>query len=350
MSLNKLKNFFSWWGEGLYLGLPGALRRLFRSEQPRLMLQPLNGQRLAVHWWNDGKQKSCGEYDLAQGAFDFQRMAKKCVRHKKYLLELVLDQQQSLHLQHRFPEAAQDNIKQVVSYQLDRLTPFTAESAYYDAHITRRDKAKKEVIADIHVAPKTWVDSVSAQLKNAGIPRFDRISVAGTDTSLSQGRNTLNSQNTAQSWSRVPLYFFVAALILSLVVPVLYKQRRINQIETALSDLKRDAAAQLEVRDKLLAAEDALVFLRERRRTSPVALDVVERLSAEIPVHTWLERLELEGTQIQVRGESRRALTLIDTLEESRHFKRVSFKSPVTRSKDSNKDKFHIQAQVEMGQ
>ncbi len=350
MLLDKLKKFFSWWGEGLYLGLPVSLRKLFRSEQPRLMLQPLSDQQLAIFWRQDGKQKSCGEYDLERGAFDFQRIVKKCTRSKNYLLELVLDRRQTLYLQHSFPEAAQDNIKQVVSYQLDRLTPFTAEAAYYDAQVSQRDKSKKAVIADIFVAPKTLIDNLSAQLGGIGVPEFDRVSVAGTDASLSHGRQALSQQSVTRSWSRIPLYCFLAALVLSLAVPVLYKQRRVNQIETALNELKRGAAEQLAVRDKLLAAEDALGFLRERRRTSPVALDVVEWLSAEIPAHTWLERLELEGTQVQIRGESARALTLIDTLEESRHFKRVSFKSPVTRSKNSGKDKFHIQAQVEVQQ
>ncbi|MEZ5534895.1 MAG: PilN domain-containing protein [Thiolinea sp.] len=350
MLLNKLKQIFSWWGEGLFLGLPAPLRTLFRSEQPRLLLQPVSEQCLAVYWRQDGKQKSCGEYDIAEGAFDFQRVVKKCARSKKYLLELVLDRRQTLHLQHNFPEAAQDNIKQVVSYQLDRLTPFAADAAYYDARVSKRDKSKKEVVADIYVAPKMLVDKLSERLGGAGIPAFDRVSVAGSDVSLSHGRNVAGDPGAVQSWSRIPLYFFLAALVLSLAVPVLYKQRRVDQIDAALSELKRDAAEQLQVRDKLLAAEEALAFLRERRRTSPVALDVVERLSAEVPEHTWLERLELEGTQLQIRGESRRALTLIDILEESDHFKRVSFKSPVTRSKDSNRDKFHIQAQVEVGQ
>lgn len=329
------------------MGLPESLRQLFRSEQPRLMLQLVSDQRLAVYWRQDGKQKSCGEYDLAQGAFDFQRVVKKCARSKKYLLELALDKRQALHLQHNFPEAAQDNIKQVVSYQLDRLTPFSADAAYFDASVASRDKVKKEVLADIYVAPKTLVDKITARLSEVGIPNFDLVSAAQGAASLSHGRDAV-SQSTSESWSRVPLYFFLGTLIISLAAPVAYKYRRVTQIETALTELKRDASGQLEVRDKLLAAEEALVFLQERRRTSPIALDVVERLSTEIPLHTWLERLELEGTQVQIRGESRKALTLIDTLEESDYFRRVSFKSPVTRSKSSGKDKFHIQAQVEV--
>lgn len=349
MSLSKVKNFFSWWGEGLYLGLPSSFKQLFRSERPRLMLQLVGESRLAVYWRQDGKQKSCGEFDLKQGAFDFQRVVKQCARRKKYLLELALDKRQALHLQHSFPEAAQDNIKQVVSYQLDRLTPFTAEGAYYDARVSGRNKVKKEVLADIYVAPKMVVDKISAQCRELGIPGFDSVSAANGAANLSLGRDLTAAPSTSESWSRVPLYCFLAALVLSLAVPVLYKQRRVNQIDAALSDLRRGAASQLEVRDKLLAAEEALSFLKERRRTSPIALDVVERLSSEIPIHTWLERLELEGKLVQIRGESRKALTLIDTLEESNHFKRVSFKSPVTRNKTGDKDKFHIQAQVEMG-
>lgn len=329
------------------MGLPGALRQLFRSEQPRLMLQLVNDQRLAVYWRQDGKQKSCGEYDLEQGAFDFQRVVKQCARSKKYLLELALDKRQALHLQHNFPEAAQDNIKQVVSYQLDRLTPFSADAAYFDASVARRDKVKKEVLADIYVAPKRLVDKLAARLSEVGIPSFDLVSAAQGAANLSHGRDAV-SQPTSESWSRIPLYFLLVALIASLTAPVAYKYRRVTQIEAALSELKGDTSGQLAVRDKLLAAEEALTFLQERRRTSPVALDVVERLSAEIPLHTWLERLELEGKQVQIRGESGKALTLIDTLEESDYFRRVSFKSPVTRSKSSGKDKFHIQAQVEV--
>ncbi|MEZ5447685.1 MAG: PilN domain-containing protein [Thiolinea sp.] len=135
--------------------------------------------------------------------------------------------------------------------------------------------------------------------------------------------------------------------MLALAAPVIYKQRRLDQIDTALADLQRNATEQLEIRDKLLAAEEALKFLEQRRRSLPMALDVVEQLSAVIPAHTWIERLELEGQDIQLRGESNKALTLIDTLEESPHFARVSFKSPVTRSKQNGKDRFHIQARAE---
>lgn len=345
----KIKLFFNWWGSGLYRGLPGPLRRLFRAEQPRLSLQVTNDNRLDVSWRADGKQKKRGEYNLSSDAFDYQRIVKKHTRRKKHLLELVLDKKQALHLQHTFPEAARDNIEQVVSYQLDRLTPFTADNAYYSARVARHDKVKKEVAADIYVTPKTVVDKLFSRLQAAGVPPVDVVSALDGSISLRNGRKAGSAAvDKGVAWSKVPLYFFILALITALAAPIMYKQRRVDQISAATTELKRGAADQLEIRDKLLAAEEALLFLEERRRTSPVALDVVERLSAEIPKHTWLERLELEGQDVHIRGESNRALSLIDTLEESPHFSRVNFKSPVTRSKENGKDKFHIQARVEL--
>lgn len=349
MLLSKLKFFFSWWGTGLYRGLPGPLRRLFRSEQPRLSLQVTGDNRLNVSWRADGKQKKASEYHLSSPQFDYARIVKKHARRKKHLLELALDRKQTLHLQHTFPEAARDNIQQVVSYQLDRLTPFTADNAYFNARVASHDKVKKEIAADIYVTPKMAVDKVFDRLRAAGVPAVDVVSALDGRVRLRNGRDaTASTVTKGISWSKVPLYFFLLALIAALAAPIMYKQRRMEQITAATNELKRDAVGQLEVRDKLLAAEEALLFLEERRRTSPVALDVVERLSAVLPKHTWLERLELEGQELHIRGESGRALSLIDTLEESPHFSRVSFKSPVTRSSENGKDKFHIQARVEL--
>ncbi len=335
----------SWWGEGLYRGLPSSLRQLFRADMPRLGLHLLDNNRLAVSWNQDGKRQACGEYHLSDGAFDFKRVVKKHARSKKHLLELMLNDKQALRLQHAFPEAVQDNLKQVIGYQLDRLTPFSMDSAYFDAQLVRHDKIKKEIIAAIYVTPKLAVDKLYERLQAAGVPPIDVLSTTDQAVNLTHGLD--HELMVTPERSRIPFYFFMAALILALAAPVLYKQRRFEQIEGAIADLKKSAASQLDVRDKLLAAEEALSFLQERRKTSPVMLEIVEQLSAEIPAHTWLERLEINGRQIQLRGESNKALTLIDSLEESPHFSRVSFKSPVTRSKNTGKDQFQIQATVE---
>ena len=340
-----IQSFLRWWGEGLYQSLPDAVRKWFRSDLPRLILHLRDSQHVDVAWSQDGKQQTCGELVLGDAVASLD-----CIpavqRLKPYHVELRLSTTQVLHMQRHFPEAAKENLRQVVGYQLDRLTPFSADSAYFDAHPLQHDKQRKEVLADIYVIPRHLVNQWLRQLAGLGVGKVDVISVADTANHI----NLMHDQQAALNggWSKIPLYAFLITLALSLLAPLAYKYRRVAQIDVALSELRQTSAGQLDVRDKLMAAEDALKFLEEKRKTSPIALDVVEKLSADIPEHTWLERLSLDGKTLEIRGESGKALSLIDLLEESDEFSNVRFKSPVTRNKDNGNDRFHIEATLEV--
>lgn len=346
MSLSpKFQTFIRWWGEGLYKGLPSAARKLFRTELPRLLLQMQDDRSFEVAWVQEGKQQACGTFSL-EGDTQLTELLPKHAKNKPYQVELRLGKTQVLALQHYFPEAVKENLQQVLGYQLDRLTPFTAESALFDARVAQHDKGRKEILADIFVVPKLIVERLSRQLAGLGVDAVQVVSVVGAHPDINLA-SPQNAQQT-QGWSRVPLYFFLGALALSLLVPLGYKYRRLDQIETALADLRSSSSKQLSIREKLVEAEDAMKFIEAKRKTSPMALDVVEKLSAVIPEHTWLERLGIHGNTLEIQGESGKALTLIDTLEEAPEFADVRFKSPVTRNKDNGRDHFHIEATLEV--
>ncbi|WP_020396491.1 PilN domain-containing protein [Thiolinea disciformis] len=342
MALTTFKAALIWWKSNLYAGLPPILRGLFQTHLPRLAFS-LGEQQLAVHWLKDGKQQVVGNFRLDKH-FNFQTISKKYTRRPHHL-ELMLSDKQALLLQHTFPEAVLDNLKQVVSYQIDRLTPFQTDAVYFNAQVAQHDKARKELKADIYLAPTVVVDKLVQQLASLGIPTIQRISAKQGAITLSKVQDIALDKQLG--WSKWPLYIFGVALIASLLFPLLYKQRRLEQIDAALATVKSASAQQLDVRDKLMAADEALRFLQERRKAAPLMLEVVERLSAVLPSDTWLERMEVNGTTVQIRGESSAALSLIDTLEASPSFAKVSFKSPVTRNAANGKDKFHIEAQVE---
>jgi general secretion pathway protein L len=342
----KFQTFMRWWGEGLYNGLPNPARKLFRTELPRLLLQVQDERTLEAAWLQDGKKQTCGRINLQDTDTSLSNLLPKHAQRKPYQVELCLGKAQVLALQHYFPEAVKDNLQQVLSYQLDRLTPFTADNALFDARVAQHDKGRKEILADIVVVPKLVVERLSRQLSELGIGLIQIVSVAGAHPDI----NLLAKQSgaTTQQWSRVPLYFFLGALALSLAIPLGYKYRRVDQIDTALAEVRKSSAEQLSIREKLVEAEDALKFIEDKRNTMPMALDVVEKLSALIPDHTWLERLGIQGGKLEIRGESAKALTLIDSLEEAPEFADVRFKSPVTRNKDNGRDRFHIEASLEV--
>lgn len=333
-----------WWGSGLLKGLPSSLRRLVRSERPRVVLQ-LHHQMLEAFWKPDQKLIPLGSYSL-RTPIDLFSKPPKTIKGKKYLIEVQLNPKNGLLLEQRFPEAIQENLRQVIGYQLDRISPFSPERAYYSAELLNHDRKAKEINVNVQVIPKQTADQVIEQLKELGVPEVHLLSVVGSPSSAPIGQTT--TTDLSQSWSWIPLGFMVTALVASLAAPIAYKYRRAEQIDAALAQVRQHSAAQLQIREQLTAAEDAMHFLTERRRTSPVALDVAEHLSKILPANTWLDRLTLNGTELSIRGESSAALDLIDLLEGSPMLSEVKFKSPVTRTKDSNNDKFQIQAKVEV--
>ncbi|WGZ93900.1 MAG: PilN domain-containing protein [Candidatus Thiothrix putei] len=342
----KFQTFIRWWKEGLYNGLPNTTRKFFRTELPRLILHTHDGCNVDALWSQDGKPQMRGQFALQDGNTQLADLLPSHAHGKPYAVELRLGKTQVLALQHHFPEAVKENLVQVLGYQLDRLTPFTADSALFDARVAQHDKGRKEILSDIFVVPKYVVERFNRLLDAIGVSPIQVVSVEGAHPDINLVARQEAQQ--AQGWSRIPLYFFLGALMLSLVVPLGYKYRRVEQIETALTEVRSSSAEQLAIRDKLLEAEDALTFIESKRKTSPMALDVVETLSALLPEHTWLERLEFQGGKLEIRGESGMALSLIDTLEDAAEFADVRFKSPVTRNKDNGRDRFHIEATLEV--
>lgn len=334
-----------WWGDGLYNGLPPSLRKLFQTSLPSLTVQMHDEHVAEILWTQEGKTQTLGRDVLAEGDKPLTDWLPKRAQHKPYQVNVLLTAQQALRLQHPFPEAVKENLRQVVGYQLDRLTPFTLENAYYAAQVRQHDKQRKEIQADIWVTPRYVVERIQRLLQARGIAQVQQVAVAGQPT-----LNLLAStaEHPAQRWSRLPLYLFLGALVVALLAPLAYQYRRVSQIEAALAEVRKTSAEQLAVRDKLAAAEEALNFVIEKRKSSPMALDVVEKLSAILPAHTWVERLELAGNQLEIRGESQEALSLIDTLENTPEFAEVRFKSALNRNKDNDRDRFHLQARVEV--
>ncbi|WP_308874245.1 hypothetical protein [Thiothrix subterranea] len=173
------QTFIRWWGEGLYNGLPNAARKLFRTALPRLVLHTHDGHSVDVQWSQDGKSQMRGQFALQGGNTQHSDLLPAAANGKPYEVELCLGKSQVLALQHHFPEAVKENLQQVLSYQLDRLTPFTADSALFDARVAQHDKGRKEILADIFVVPKHVVERFNRLLADIGVEPVRVVSVAG---------------------------------------------------------------------------------------------------------------------------------------------------------------------------
>uniref|UniRef100_UPI0025DB43D1 PilN domain-containing protein n=1 Tax=uncultured Thiodictyon sp. TaxID=1846217 RepID=UPI0025DB43D1 len=74
----------------------------------------------------------------------------------------------------------------------------------------------------------------------------------------------------------------------------------------------------------------------------PRMLDVLRELTARIPDDTWVQSLEYQNGEVELRGESGRATALIGLLEGAPGISGVSFRSPVTEVAQTGKERFNL--------
>ena len=68
----------------------------------------------------------------------------------------------------------------------------------------------------------------------------------------------------------------------------------------------------------------------------------MKRLTERIPDNTWIQNLDYDKGEVQLRGESTQATALIGILDEMPGIDEVRFRSPVVQIAAKGKERFHI--------
>jgi hypothetical protein len=71
-------------------------------------------------------------------------------------------------------------------------------------------------------------------------------------------------------------------------------------------------------------------------------IDLLRELTERIPDDTWVQSLEYQSGEVQLRGESGQATALIGLLEQAPGIDGVSFRSPVTQVARTGKERFNL--------
>ena len=67
------------------------------------------------------------------------------------------------------PLAAEENLREVLSFEMDRQTPFSADQVYYDCIVTSRNTSRKTLSVELVLAPRNSVDALLDALADSGL-------------------------------------------------------------------------------------------------------------------------------------------------------------------------------------
>ena len=345
-----LPRFFTWWGRELVALLPARWRALLSERSDALLLEA-QGAQLTI-WRQSGERtRELGTISLAEpievqkGMFlrlrnqlddpDLRRIY--CIPSERTLRRLI-----------SLPAAAENNLRQVLAFEMDRQTPFKADQVYFDYRILSRS-GDRNLSIELTVVPRAALDNELTKI--AGVDA----ALDGVDCwqqgpgSQRSGLNLLPADRRVRRANlrlRMNLALGGAAVVLLITVMMMSLANRQSaldamtaEVDKAASDAKQVSTARKTLQDTI----DAANFLSRKKHETPLMVDLLNDLTARLPDDTYLERLNVDDKyKVELQGLSDDASKLIGLLNKSELLTNPSPQGSIQPDPRTKKDRFNI--------
>lgn len=354
-----LKGFFQWWGRELAFLVPKSLRRQLRDRQGYVIFSPSAQKPQALGFdvalFDDDENVIAQRYFDLSEANRYQQLKNQypAIEKAEYVLRLPADQ--ALQKVVFLPEAVQENLQQVASFELDRYTPFKTDQVYFNA-VPLGNTGYGQIRVLLLVVPRSYLDEQLGFLETWGV-RPQRVDYQAAVVDFSQIRDAYNllperyrqrGSKLSQSAHWLVSVLLMLLLLAALIWPVWMQGQEVESLKARIRQLEKQNqvvdAQQAEI-DALRAETQKLIDIK---RQSPALLPVLNELSNLLNDETWLTHMQFSGQHMQIQGQSPAASALISVLESSEFFNNVSFVSPLTQDKISGRERFQISMDISM--
>lgn len=179
-------------------------------------------------------------------------------------------------------------------------------------------------------------------------------SVGGVVESLTPGHAGLNlldkgrheKTKSPMGLTAVLVMLLIVLWVLQIVTPFRTEGKRLAEIDRQIS-LKKDEVRKVEALKKEIDALnkdiETIIGFKEDK---PLVLNVIRELTSVLPKTTWLTRVRVTETTVEIEGYASSATELLPKLEASKLFRKSEFASPTFRDARMNADRFVIKMEI----
>ncbi|GAA4853769.1 PilN domain-containing protein [Luteimonas vadosa] len=343
-------SFWAWWTQALASWLPLRVRKLFGLAHERLLLQPA-GDSLRLVLEREAEARELGQVpwsgDDMLDPDPLQRLLAPRVADLPRWL--VLPAGSGLRRSMVLPAAAEPRLRDMLGFEIERQTPFTAADVQYDARVTgRRDDGQLDV--ELVVVPSAALDTALG-----GLGPVSR-TLTGADLQSSDGRtlgvNLLPGARRHQrtdpwlGWNLALASVAVIALAASLWQMLSNRSQAADAFEAEVSALATRARTVSVEKQRLLGLVEGMRFLQATRAGRPTTVEVLDEFSRRLPDSTHLEKLSIEDDRILLIGLSRDASSLVRVLEGSDLWRSPALTGALQPDPRTGSDRFTLTAEL----
>jgi general secretion pathway protein L len=348
------RGFFDWWFGELGRFVPPPLRRRFgRNGHRGGLVLALGPAEVALTNEQGGRVRKLALVDPAAGDAR-QRLAAALRRGafswRKPSVCLRLPASAALRNTITLPLAAEANLREVVSYELDRLTPFRAQDVHFAPRVVSREIATHRLRIELTIMSRDAVNAALAAARGLGFAP-DRVEIGGGDSTRPPSPLVIEDDAPPARRLGRGLNVALGAAVLVLAAIAVYIPYQTSEVRTALlesqlAEVRKKSIELKRVTDEIAALREDGGFLVDRKRRAPNVSEILAAITKVMPDETWLVEFQLAAAELQLAGFSASASDLIGYLEHTPIFRNTAFRSPVTQDPASQRERFHIAARV----
>jgi len=352
---NSLRGFFSWWFGELAGFIPLRLRRAVAGTSQKLVLE-FSAQEVIVGCDRIGKYRELGRIDRSLGEGTSQRRAMTKLTRKlgrgRADATIRLSGDKVLQKLIRLPLATEENLREVVGFEMNRHTPFKAGDVFYDYRIVERDDQAQQISVELAVAPKAEIEGVIKATRDVGLHAVS-IEVAGDDAAQDQLFNLLpgdQAKGQARLGGRLSFILAMLALLLgalAVYIPIDRESREATRMLSRVAAAKAEANLAADLRDEINKTIEAGGFLAGKKHQTPANIELLAELTRLLPDDTSLLHFQRRDSSISMAGFSASASDLIGIIEQSPYFQDAEFRSIVSQDLEDGLERFQLSATIE---
>jgi len=372
-------DFFNWWLAELVGLLPQRWRRAL-SGQPALCRFVLEKNQLRLVLETQGREKAVGSTSVAEvvglamsglsipgfgvpdatiesdasttEALMANISALENISRRRVLLELA--DEYLLIRDISLPLVSDGDIASVLAHEIDRLTPFAKNNVCYAYEILQKNTQTAKLSLRLMCLERSVLEGVLVQCEELGlgvteVGRKAQISSSGLSAATTDLLPADRRPQKEKLWNRGNQLVAALAgvfLLTALILPVWHYEKQIEDLSIELSALQEQSRTVRAKQARMVVALDIRDALVQRKNSEFEKIIILHELTRLIPDNTWLTRLTLRDSSLEIDGESDKSSDLIEKLESGATFYQVKFASSVTRNSRSGKERFQIKMKV----
>lgn len=351
--LEKVALFLDWWGYELKLLIPQSLKVRF-EHQKKWIAFLIQQDKISVfdHKHSNATLTPTHFDTTAEGLKSLDKFItglKK--KHNSINFGIVLSQDECFQRSLDFPKQSKAKLKDIISLDLERSTPFKRKNIYHDYFI--EDSNDTTLNVKHIIVKKTIVNEKRDFTTKHQLP-LQFIDVINKDQTSNLKINLLRHEaaNQAHQTKHFFHYLILSIIILFLSIGALLQlshnqDKALAQLDRKLKTEKRKA---LKIRKKiseLQSTKSSSQFLVKKKSSSIETLEIWRELTQKLPDTVWIENFKINPKTVQITGYTDSSEKLIQILEKSVLFSNVRFYSPVSMDSQRQRERFSISMSLE---